>query len=291
MCTQMACWLGFKRRAHRSLKSRFVQTEILARPTHLRGVRSVDAVSTHRFDKHCHDEFGLGILVSGAQQSASGIGAVEARAGDVITVNYGEVHDGAPLGDQPRRWRMLYFEPELLKERFLKDGALPSIEQFEFVAPVVHNPALFRDVLELTHLLNLPQCEEGKQQVEELFLSIFGELNKAGGLGSNSDDAGDLDAVVRFMERNLYDKLSLHDIANVVGLSPYQLIRACKKVYGLTPHRLLVQKRLDAARRLISSGAPLAEAAIDVGFADQSHMTRLFRRKYGLTPNAFSARS
>ncbi|HMS07691.1 MAG TPA: AraC family ligand binding domain-containing protein, partial [Burkholderiaceae bacterium] len=78
------------------------------------GVHAVAADSAHAFGRHMHDQYGLGLMLRGAQKSLSGRGVVEAEEGDLITVNPGEVHDGAPIGDGGRAWRMLYFEPEAL---------------------------------------------------------------------------------------------------------------------------------------------------------------------------------
>ena len=54
------------------------------------------------FPRHSHDQLGIGMMVSGAHRSWSGIGNVEAHADDIIMVNPGEMHDGMPLGDGPR---------------------------------------------------------------------------------------------------------------------------------------------------------------------------------------------
>ena len=53
--------------------------------------------SNHTFPRHSHDQFGIGIMTSGAQRSWSVIGQVESEAGDVIMVNPGEMHDGMPV--------------------------------------------------------------------------------------------------------------------------------------------------------------------------------------------------
>jgi len=78
------------------------------------GVHAVSADTSFSFGRHTHDQFGIGLIDRGAQVSMSGRGIVEARVGDIITVNPGEVHDGSPLGTESRSWRMLYFEPEVL---------------------------------------------------------------------------------------------------------------------------------------------------------------------------------
>ena len=65
------------------------------------------------------------------------------------------------------------------------------------------------------------------------------------------------------------------------------MLRRFKKAYGTTPHDWLLQRRADRARGLIRQGLGLAEAASATGFADQSHMTRVFVRRFGFTPGAW----
>lgn len=71
-------------------------------------------------------------------------------------------------------------------------------------------------------------------------------------------------------------------------MSRFQLLRGFAGATGLTPHAYLVQRRIHLARRLIATGIPLAEAAIASGFADQSHMTRIFTRNHGISPGAYA---
>ncbi|CAB3892062.1 HTH-type transcriptional regulator MtrA [Achromobacter anxifer] len=82
--------------------------------------------------------------------------------------------------------------------------------------------------------------------------------------------------------------LSLADLAAASGLSRYQVLRAFARATGLTPHAYQVQRRLLLARSLIRQGTALADAAAAVGFADQSHMTRLFVRAYGVSPRRYA---
>ena len=72
-------------------------------------------------------------------------------------------------------------------------------------------------------------------------------------------------------------------------MSQFQLLRVFSTVTGLTPHAYLIQRRLQKARQLIAGGMSLTDASYTAGFADQSHMTRLFVRTYGITPGAYAA--
>ncbi|MFY3936521.1 AraC family ligand binding domain-containing protein, partial [Achromobacter xylosoxidans] len=111
----------------------------------LAGVQAVAARSARTFARHTHEQFGIGVLRLGGQASHSGRGQVEAGPGQVITVNPGEVHDGAPIGGE-RAWQMLYLDPAVVAEAV--DG-LPAGAGFEFEHPVLDAPALAADLLAL----------------------------------------------------------------------------------------------------------------------------------------------
>src|ERR1043166_2837211 len=72
----------------------------------LAGIEARSICSGHVFPPHAHDQYGIGVISAGAQRSWSLLGAVDAGAGDVIMLNPGEMHDGAPLGPA-RRWHMV----------------------------------------------------------------------------------------------------------------------------------------------------------------------------------------
>lgn len=103
------------------------------------GIDAVEAETRHSFARHTHDQFGIGLIYQGAQKSLSGRGMVEAGAGDMITVNPGEVHDGAPIGDAGRSWRMLYFDPSVIATA-AADISQGRSDAGEFASPALRTP-------------------------------------------------------------------------------------------------------------------------------------------------------
>jgi AraC-like DNA-binding protein len=83
--------------------------------------------------------------------------------------------------------------------------------------------------------------------------------------------------------------LTADDLAAAAGCSRYAAYRAFTQAYGLAPSDYQRQLRVRAARRLLSAGVSPARAAAEAGFADQAHLTRWFRRYYGVTPGAYRA--
>jgi AraC family transcriptional regulator len=95
---------------------------------------------------------------------------------------------------------------------------------------------------------------------------------------------------LRFIHENYSHDLSLNDLAEAVHLSPFHVARLFKQTLGVSPHQYLIQVRVNSARSLLSAGSgerSLAEVASAVGFADQSHLTRHFKRIMGVTPKQF----
>lgn len=92
---------------------------------------------------------------------------------------------------------------------------------------------------------------------------------------------------LNFIHANYALDVSLADVAAAAHLSPYHLTRLFKKATGVSPHQYLIRVRVESARALLTAGAgkrSLAEIAAAAGFADQSHLTRHFKRMLGVTP-------
>ncbi|MGY3611334.1 AraC family transcriptional regulator, partial [Bradyrhizobium sp. Lot11] len=222
--------------------------------------------------------FGIGLISSGAQKSLSGRGMVEAEAGEIITVNPNEVHDGTPIGEG-RSWRILYFDPAIvtgLSREISESGAARS----EIPYPVIRN----RDIAVCFETL-FGAVTGGTADAllcEELLLQLDANvMREHGGQEDRTAVPASIRAARVLIDSDPLAPVSLADLSRESGLSRFQVLRGFARATGLTPHAYLVQARIHIARRLISQGTPLAEAAFASGFADQSHMTRVFVRKYG----------
>ena len=99
-----------------------------------------------------------------------------------------------------------------------------------------------------------------------------------------------LSRVCDYIETHLDDRLTLANLAGVACLSPYHFSRSFKQAVGVGPQRYVMHRRVERAKALMRrTDRPLALIAQEVGFADQSHLTAVFRREIGVTPGQFRA--
>ncbi|MGC4050652.1 MAG: AraC family transcriptional regulator [Paludibaculum sp.] len=249
----------------------------------LAGVEARTLVTDAQFPRHFHDQLGFGVMTIGGHRSWSGIGTVEACAGDLITVNAGECHDGIPLGGQPRGWRMLYMEPARVVSLLGEDlRGFPEIR-----GPVLNEDRLAGQFDTLFSLLSGGRPDP--VAAEERLLPVLMSLRQRH-CAPRADCDGPMPGVRRAIDRIESDPAnpaSLAELASLCGLSRFQLLRGFARATGITPHAYAVQQRLLLVRRLLARGVAPSQAALEAGFADQSHMTRAFKRQFGVPPNRY----
>src|SRR5262249_7959507 len=236
------------------------------------GIEVMTLVSNHHFPRHTHDQFGIGVIAFGAHRSWSAVGSVNAAAGDVIMVNPGEMHDGMPLDGNKRGWRMIYFEPALA----VREVEEEIIGQVEIVRPVACDPVLAQHFARLFACLVAPQSDRLARD-ENLLRSLVYLLRQHGTARPTSPSPSPCVAkAIRRLDSSPDTSVSLAELAALSGVSRFQLLRGFAREIGITPHAYLVQRRVCLAKQLLASGRTPAQAAIQAGFADQSHMTRAF---------------
>ncbi len=249
------------------------------------GIEAFTLASDRSFPRHAHDQFGIGVLHFGAQRSWSGIGPVEARAGDVITVNPGEMHDGDPVQGRMRSWRMLYLDPDLVA-RMLRENLHGTAE---IARPALRDPVLVHRFVQLFDGITAPVPDA--LAVEERVLGTLAHLMARHGRRPSPvcGPPPPVARALRHMEEAPERPVTLAELAALSGVSRFQLLRGFRQAVGTTPHAYLLQRRVRLARQLLAAGMCPAEVAAHAGFADQSHLTRAFGRQLGITPARYRA--
>ncbi|MFC8515651.1 AraC family transcriptional regulator [Streptomyces sp. NPDC057257] len=248
---------------------------------------------TARFDKHvyaphAHEEFTVGVCVSGSEVIDYRGGHIRTGPGSIVVLAPGEVHTGGPgNATDGYAYRALYADPSLLTEGITPAGGVPHFRE-----PLIDDPELAAAILRThTELGTCPDPLEAESRLPWLLTALARRHSTTPSTPSVSDLVPGADQVATVVRDRLADELldppSLADLARDLGLSRYQLLRAFRTTMGLPPYAWLAQYRVTRARRLLDTGLRPAEVASLVGFADQAHLTRWFRRVLGVTPAAY----
>jgi AraC-like DNA-binding protein len=262
------------------------------RARHLDGLDGLAAhFTTHRYAPHTHETWVMGAITAGCEVFACRGARHRAAPGQVCVVPPGEVHDGEPVGDG-YEYRMLYPSPRLVDGLARELAERPgSCGTPTFAGIVLDDPdlaALFVTAHE--RLGEAPDDLGGEELLSVAVAALLRRHARQGAPDAASDRPERGGAVARaraVIEARYAEPLSLTELAALAGLTRFRLIRAFKRELGLTPHLYLLDRRVRAAATSLREGRPPAEAAALAGFSDQSHLTRAFKARLGVTPGVF----
>lgn len=252
----------------------------------LEGVGLVHAQGVSRsVSRHAHDSLCFGAVLSGSRDFREAENTITVRAGQVMAINPRQVHACSMEG--PCSYIMFSVKPEALS-RALGEIGLPQESAPLLREMVINDPYLYSRIIRLSEI-TLRHGDPLESQT--LFLDILARLL--------SEHAGmeppvlpdEPEAVIRvraYINAGFAENISLADLAEVAGLSPFHLSRVFTARTGLPPHEYLVARRIRRAKRLLEAGQPAAQVAVECGFSDQSHLSRAFKRIMGMTPGQYA---
>lgn len=245
-----------------------------------RGVERIEArFHGNGFSPHRHDTYALGLTLYGVQTFRYRGAERFSKPGNVIVLHPDEVHDGAAGTEDGLIYRMIYLPPDLIGAADGHRRTLPFVAD-----PVVTDASLGQA---LADILGDLDHEPGDLVMDDVVTRMAAGLFRQAGGQQKPTTAAAQTAILRardFLESHCDAMVRSETLEAVTGLDRYELARQFRRLLGTSPHRYLVMRRLDRAKRLLAAGGTLADAALDAGFADQAHFTRHFRKTFGITP-------
>jgi len=243
----------------------------------------------HSFARHAHDEFALALVESGAVTFDLEGCTHHATPGCITLINPGEYHTGQAASNAGWSFRAIYPDVELV-EWILHDVTPRPSGPLSFSRTVVEND-LQAAVCFMDFHRSLERSES-PLQLETQLLELLTVLVSRYGRHSYSrprvgSERRAVNQARELLEENSSKNLSLNKLAESVGLSPFHLLRSFGQAFGVPPHVYQAQCRLRRAKTLLDSRLSPAQVAFETGYFDQSHFTREFRRRLGITPGQY----
>jgi AraC-like DNA-binding protein len=229
------------------------------------------------FGPHRHDIYAIGVTLKGIQSFDYRGETSHSLPGQLVVLHPDERHDGRSGDGGSFRYRTAYIRPTEIQD-VLGGRTLPFID-----GGVSRDARLAAAVNGLLADYERPLAQ---LEYEDALIEIAGALEAvAGGGGLIRRANRDAASTARdYIDSCLDEVFSLSELEQATGHDRWQLSRDFRAMFGCSPYRYLILRRLEKARDLLMQGLTGAEVAVACGFSDQSHFGRQFRNAYGLAP-------
>ena len=235
------------------------------------------------FSPHRHDTYAIGITFVGVQTFRFRGERWHCLPGQCHILHPDETHDGGAATDAGFGYRIVYVDPCLIQAA-LGGGPLPF----------VGHPVVTADRLPAGFDREIWNIDEEIDEVARIAVAagLADLLVDVASPGAKPSAPLALMLLLRVREFIAADPTRRHAIETfeaISGLDRWTLARQFRAAFGTSPSHFRTMRQLDCVRRSLRLGMSLAQASAEAGFADQSHMSRHFKKAYGLTPGAWAA--
>jgi len=239
---------------------------------------------------HIHESYQIGYSPNfpGEYQYRNELHAVP--IGSLHVIHPGEVHAARDPVERDRTtvFATAYVPCSLVREAADESGAPDALP---FFPPVIRDPILVRCFEEWLRAVRAHDrlgpgtLHQNTKRVA--FLTTLARRCGGGGEPGTRTERETVRKIRDYLHAHVEDAVSLGDLSALVGWSPAYVNRVFRREVGLPPYRYLQRLRVERAAWRLAAGAPIAETAYATGFADQSHLTRQFKRFVGVTPGQY----
>jgi AraC-like DNA-binding protein len=239
------------------------------------------------YQKHRHDTYAICLTTTGVQAFTYRGNLEISIPGQVVVLHPDEAHDGYAGTEKGFGYRQVYVEPALIFEAM--QTLYPHACSLPFVrTPVVMNRKLSAAIISAFRGTREPLA------IDSLIVQLAEGLMEADPSCKQVPLARHLDVAALKRAREYLDLQKTRvvhssELEAVTGLTRYDLARQFRVMCGTSPYRYLLMRRLDFAREQLAQGRSLVEVAIEAGFADQAHFSRIFKATFGVTPAHYRA--
>lgn len=220
--------------------------------------------STHVIKAHSHNEITIGFVLSGETVITTEGKDIPLEAGTMMLIPKSTVHLCSPKDRDNFEYYMLHINDQWLAHEL---GLIDHIFQTE------------KQLIPKNLILNKPLSDES---IRSLFLEYFNLIPAIEIVPKNI-----LSEVKQYIDENYTNEISLDYITEEFNYNKFSLIRSFKKVFNLSPHAYIINKRINRSKILLLDNYSMSEIAIQCGFYDQSHFIKTFKDYTGMTPEQY----
>ncbi|QCR38696.1 AraC family transcriptional regulator [Nissabacter sp. SGAir0207] len=244
------------------------------------------------YKPHSHPTFSIGAVDAGGSIfTGAAAGPCYLRPGMMVFIPASSVHACNPLPDQSWSYQMLHLDARWLKALIAEVNNIPGDFISDREIRLIDDKEIYARFCTLnTVLFSDAGTEDKSAALIEFIGDCYCENNKVRTFQAlSSCDSPAIKKLTDALLQTERQPWALAELADISGMSRYQLIRLFRAETGMTPHAWQLNARVNQARRWLQSGYEITDIAYRLGFADQSHFQRVFKAHTGVTPGSYRA--
>jgi len=234
--------------------------------------------SNYPYNKHFHDTFSIGTVEEGDVSIIYKNKNHKIQANTLVVINPMVVHACNPIDNQSRTYHMIYLDTQWCKG--LQMSLFGNLDSFVEISQVTfEDKLLYKKFIKLSYTLLDPFIFylEKEEKLQVFLIELFKKYCK-------------IDTIKKaqlYIKENLKDNLTVKQISDYLGISEFYFIKLFKQVTDLTPHAFLLNEKINFAKDLLLENMDLSHIAYELGFVDQSHFNKIFKKLVGATPKEY----
>ncbi|EAR08712.1 AraC family transcriptional regulator [Reinekea blandensis] len=237
---------------------------------------------------HSHSQWSLGAITDGQSTFLYRGESHRVSAGTLVIMNPNWVHACNPIDNQPWGYLMLYVDTDWLTQLRYEAGLLDSDNWQDLSTAILTDPTWYDGYCRMVDCLLNPAAAllEKQTSVVEYLAALMTELADQP-VDRHPEPPVNLQSLAQYLDDHAVSDVSLDELCARFRLSPGHLIRAFKQHFGLSPHAYRINRRIQYGQQALKQGQSIADTAVTVGFSDQPHFQRTFKKLLAVTPQQY----
>ena len=239
-----------------------------------------------KFPNHFHDYYVIGFIESGERCLSCKNREYTIEPGDLLLFNPRDNHTCEQIDGRTLDYRCINVHPETMSKAAFE---ITGKDYLPYFSPAVIFHSELASLLRELHMIIMEEEKDFRKEEIFFFLleQLIKEFSEKGIEQSGPEENRETKIICNYLEKNYMKNITLDELSGLTGLSKYYLLRSFTKQKGISPYRYLETIRIDRAKKLLEQGVLPIEAALQTGFADQSHFSNFFKKFIGLTPKQY----
>ena len=244
--------------------------------------------SSNHYHKHFHNTFSIGAIEEGKVSFAYLQESTILYPNELVVINPNIVHSCNPIKNESRTYHMIYLDTlwcqKLQESLFGEVNSYIPVSEF-----IIKDKNLYNKFIQLNYtLLNRDIFYLEKEEALQNFLTkLFGQYCNKNLQNYTIKENKNIQLAKEYIDKNINSNPTVKEISEIINISEFHFFKLFKQTFHISPHAYLLNQKICRAKELLANQEEIAQVAYELGFADQSHFSRVFKSYVAVTPNEY----